>query len=330
MILSGLLCSILLVLLFGITTLAENGLHQHELLTQLKVPQCREMCIEQFNIDDLQCLERTQCLECWNSCAATSEQSTLHAYNQNTNQLDAIKVHIHSMIRDGSLTSADITWTSVNEPSQCLVTWEVSGGGLMGNLLTDTPDAQLSLWPDTKYRMQVTCKNKVTGTMSKSMPIIIDTSDATKLMQTSTSTDVSTVINHSLSGISQSSVSPIHQSLSPVANPDNNGPTETPMATTTVATFINPKNIKVITPRYQNAASTKNSKSHANISPTGLAAIVCVLLMLFLVMSSVCLVKQRRKTMECDKKMLIGTNDLVHSQGSECELNITKRNIYLV
>lgn len=65
------------------------------------------------------------------------------------------------MIRDGSLTSADITWTSTNVPSQCLVTWEVSGGGLMGNLLTDTPDAQLSLWPDTKYRVQVTCKNKV-------------------------------------------------------------------------------------------------------------------------------------------------------------------------
>lgn len=65
------------------------------------------------------------------------------------------------MVRDGSLTSADITWSSLNEPSQCLVTWEVSGGGLMGNLLTDTPDAQLSLWPDTKYRVQVTCKNKV-------------------------------------------------------------------------------------------------------------------------------------------------------------------------
>lgn len=66
------------------------------------------------------------------------------------------------MVRDGSLTSADITWASFDEPSQCLVTWEVSGGGLMGNLLTDTPDAQLSLWPDTMYRVQVTCKNKVT------------------------------------------------------------------------------------------------------------------------------------------------------------------------
>lgn len=33
--------------------------------------------------------------------------------------------------------------------------------------------------------------------------------------------------------------------------------------------------------------------------------------------------------MECDKKMLIGTsNDVV--SGSDCELNVTKRNMYLV
>lgn len=49
MILSGLLCSSLLMLVFGITTLAEHGLHQHELLTQLKIPQCREMCMEQVS-----------------------------------------------------------------------------------------------------------------------------------------------------------------------------------------------------------------------------------------------------------------------------------------
>lgn len=65
------------------------------------------------------------------------------------------------MVRDGSLTSADILWKSTNVPSQCLVTWEVAGGGLMGNLLTDTQEVQLTLWPDSKYRIQVTCKNKV-------------------------------------------------------------------------------------------------------------------------------------------------------------------------
>lgn len=100
--------------------------------------------------------------QCWNSCTSTvSHLSSLNASNATTTHLDAIELNIHSMVREGSLTSADMTWTSTNVPSQCLVTWEVSGGGLMGNLLTDTPDAQLSLWPDTKYRVQVTCKNKV-------------------------------------------------------------------------------------------------------------------------------------------------------------------------
>lgn len=169
--------------------------------------------------------------------------------------------------------------------------------------------------------------------MSKSMPIMIDTSDASQPMKTSTSTETSTVIDHSISKISQSSsLAPtIHKSFSTVANVDDNDLDEGTMSTTTTTTteiLKNPRNIKVITPRYQNAASTKNSKSHTNISPTGLAVIVCALLMLFLVMSSACLVKQRRKSMECDKKMLIGTSDLVHV--SECELHVTKRNIYLV
>ena len=44
---------------------------------------------------------------------------------------------------------------------QCLVTWEVSGGGLMGNLLTELSNVQLSLWPDTVYHVRVTCRNKV-------------------------------------------------------------------------------------------------------------------------------------------------------------------------
>ncbi len=182
---------------------------------------------------------------------------------------------------------------------------------------------------------------KVTGSMSKSMPVMIDTSDATKLIITSTSTEMSTtVINHSLSKISQSthmdssssSIPSTHQSFSTVANTPSNGPhsttTTTTIPTTEKTTFKNPNNIKVIVPRYQNAASTKNSKSHTNILPTGLTFAVCVLLMLFLVMCSICLIKQRRKSMECDKKMLIGTSDVVN--GSECELNITKRNIYLV
>lgn len=65
------------------------------------------------------------------------------------------------MIRQGSLVSADVAWPEAREATQCLVTWEVAGGGLMGNLLTDSASVELSLWPETKYRVQVTCKNKV-------------------------------------------------------------------------------------------------------------------------------------------------------------------------
>lgn len=70
-------------------------------------------------------------------------------------------MRVISMIRQGSLVSADVAWPEAREATQCLVTWEVAGGGLMGNLLTDSAGVELSLWPETKYRVQVTCKNKV-------------------------------------------------------------------------------------------------------------------------------------------------------------------------
>lgn len=65
------------------------------------------------------------------------------------------------MIRSESLVSANVSWEKTNEPRDCLVTWEVSGGGLIGNLLTQSDNVELSLWPDTTYSIQVTCKTKV-------------------------------------------------------------------------------------------------------------------------------------------------------------------------
>lgn len=75
--------------------------------------------------------------------------------------MDTWTLGVTSMVRDNSLVSANIAWESSKSPSDCLVTWEVSGGGLIGNLLTQSSNVELSLWPDTKYRVQVTCKNKV-------------------------------------------------------------------------------------------------------------------------------------------------------------------------
>jgi hypothetical protein len=65
------------------------------------------------------------------------------------------------MIEQEFLVSTHLAWEPENLLNQCLVTWEVFGGGLMGNLLTDSSNVELSLWPDTKYRVQVTCKNEV-------------------------------------------------------------------------------------------------------------------------------------------------------------------------
>lgn len=73
------------------------------------------------------------------------------------------ELRVHHAQRQGALVLTDIGWDELiaNASRQCLITWEVSGGGLMGNLLTDTARAELSLWPDTVYNIQVTCKHKV-------------------------------------------------------------------------------------------------------------------------------------------------------------------------
>lgn len=102
-----------------------------------------------------------------------------------------VRLQTVALVRDRSLVSADIRWrwpqqaqiirnivatahatqadmlaTSSSSAwhrsgGHCLVTWDVLGGGLMGNLLTDVPEVQLSLWPQTVYHIQVTCKCKV-------------------------------------------------------------------------------------------------------------------------------------------------------------------------
>lgn len=65
------------------------------------------------------------------------------------------------MIKQEFLVATNLAWEPTNQLINCLVTWEVFGGGLMGNLLTDSSNIELSLWPETKYIVQVTCKNKV-------------------------------------------------------------------------------------------------------------------------------------------------------------------------
>lgn len=91
--------------------------------------------------------------QCWDECTAST--------SINKSIVPSWALGVTSMVRDNSLVSATISWDSSRSPSDCLVTWEVSGGGLIGNLLTQSSNVELSLWPETRYRVQVTCKNKV-------------------------------------------------------------------------------------------------------------------------------------------------------------------------
>ncbi|XP_055389821.1 myosin-G heavy chain-like [Condylostylus longicornis] len=142
---------------------------------------CRQMCYQKFIEDWHHCMDFDDCKNmcitppninnyipeafsflCWNSCDQT---------------LGPFPLNVQSASRQGSLIITDIAWDQAitNASKQCLVTWEVSGGGLMGNLLTDSSTVELSLWSDTVYHVQVTCKNKETGGMRRSYKLIVDT-----------------------------------------------------------------------------------------------------------------------------------------------------------
>ncbi|XP_055682714.1 uncharacterized protein LOC129789723 isoform X1 [Lutzomyia longipalpis] len=177
---------------------SSSGLHSEQSAPPSRVQQCREGCLEKFATEDFACLQGPECsmsgfptynfntlpdalhLLCWDQCATAPSKI-------NTSIQEAWPLRIITMIRQGSLVSADVAWPAMSSPSQCLVTWEVSGGGLMGNLLTDSSSVQLSLWPETKYRVQVTCKNKKTEAMTRSLPLTLDTSQAIILVKAQSS-----------------------------------------------------------------------------------------------------------------------------------------------
>lgn len=68
-----------------------------------------------------------------------------------------------SLIHQTVLVIAEVAWRAPDTDDGVatsgggvyLVTWEVDGGGLRGNLFTDSTCVTLSLWPDTIYHIQV-------------------------------------------------------------------------------------------------------------------------------------------------------------------------------
>ncbi|VVC41686.1 Immunoglobulin-like fold [Cinara cedri] len=86
-----------------------------------------------------------------------------------------------SMIHQKVLVIAEVAWDArqVHRPAY-LVTWEIVGGGLKGNLFTDTTCVTLSLWPDTAYLIQVSLLGGADDSvkMSTSPTLLLDTRSA--------------------------------------------------------------------------------------------------------------------------------------------------------
>lgn len=87
-----------------------------------------------------------------------------------------------SLIHQKVLVIGEIAWEAKASRGVYLVTWEVDGGGLKGNLFTDSTCVTLSLWPDTIYHIQVELVSRVPGVENlKSEMMDLDTGRAQKV-----------------------------------------------------------------------------------------------------------------------------------------------------
>lgn len=87
-----------------------------------------------------------------------------------------------SLIHQKVLVIGEIAWEPKTTRGVYLVTWEVDGGGLKGNLFTDSTCVTLSLWPDTIYHIQVELVSRTPGIDNlKSEMMDLDTGRAQKV-----------------------------------------------------------------------------------------------------------------------------------------------------
>lgn len=87
-----------------------------------------------------------------------------------------------SLIHQKVLVIGEIAWEPKTTRGVYLVTWEVDGGGLKGNLFTDSTCVTLSLWPDTIYHIQVELVSHMPGVENlKSEMMDLDTGRAQKV-----------------------------------------------------------------------------------------------------------------------------------------------------
>lgn len=101
-----------------------------------------------------------------------------------------LELKLVSLLHQHSLVIAEIKWVEEGmfPGKQYLVTWELTGGGLKGHLVTDTNSVTLSLWPSTSYKVQVEPftlnldsdgeQPMPTTSEESSAPLVVDTSIA--------------------------------------------------------------------------------------------------------------------------------------------------------
>lgn len=105
--------------------------------------------------------------QCWSLCAKATVTAVDYIDIENPVNPDyekiQLKLHVSTMVKQEFLVSSRLTWSAIDgaELRNCFVSWDVFGGGIMGNLLSDAYTVELSLWPNTKYRAKVMCNNKV-------------------------------------------------------------------------------------------------------------------------------------------------------------------------
>lgn len=145
--------------------------------------------------------------------------------------------------------------------------------------------------------------------MSKSLPLLIDTSKAITLNRDHSAISSSSSSTSSSSTVSQPSVTP------PISEPTETSSVKTTKLTTTITTT--PSNIKVILAGHHQKISTINSVtkqwSNTAIKIEATCAIF-ISFLLFLVICSIFSMKRNRKSLsECDKAKLIDNDAMNNS-----------------
>ncbi|KAE8741427.1 hypothetical protein FOCC_FOCC013027 [Frankliniella occidentalis] len=116
---------------------------------------------------------------CWENCQLLQSNFPVWGAMCNEKSLCGWQLREDSLIHQKVLVIAELSWAPRGPHGGVyLVTWEVDGGGLKGNLFTDSTHVTLSLWPDTVYHVQVELVSDSKPGPAQSASLVVDTRHA--------------------------------------------------------------------------------------------------------------------------------------------------------